>query len=210
MLPIRSDPHDKTEGILLSGGEVVHDGEFAAEADGRLRSRQIRAGNRPAAGAGLKPPIGQATVMDHVEARGSSLMIIYHVGWGRGAGTAQVSTAAELDAVLDSIVVAPQGLPYSVSIVAPDGPDFPPMLEICVGHPERSFLYHVGDDGGRAWAYQPDLPPGSEFLFDYGGVATDAWPERTRVTPSAARDAARRFIASGGKRPRNLSWDVLG
>ncbi|MEO3926066.1 DddA-like double-stranded DNA deaminase toxin [Micromonosporaceae bacterium B7E4] len=74
MLSIRSEPHDKTEGVLLSGGEVVHDGEFAAEADGRLRSRQIRAGNRPAAGVGLKPPVGQATVMDHVEAHAAAVM----------------------------------------------------------------------------------------------------------------------------------------
>jgi Immunity protein Imm1 len=136
-------------------------------------------------------------------------MTTYHVGWGRGVGAAQVSIAAELDVVLDGVVVGPDGLPYSVSIVAPDGSDFPPMLEICVGHPERALLYHIGDDGSSAWGYQPDLPPGPAFLFDYGGVATEAWPERTRVTPSAARSAARRFITSGGGRPDGLSWDVL-
>ncbi|MEO3926067.1 Imm1 family immunity protein [Micromonosporaceae bacterium B7E4] len=135
-------------------------------------------------------------------------MTIYHVGWGRGVGAAQVSTMAELDAVLDSIVVGAEGLPYSVSIVAPDGSDFPPMLEICIGNPARSFVYHVGDDGSSAWAYEPGLPPGPDFLFDYGGVVTEAWPERTRVTPSAARAAAREFIGSGS-RPDNLSWDVM-
>jgi hypothetical protein len=132
----------------------------------------------------------------------------YQVGWGRGVGAATVITGAELDAVLDRIEVPPGGLPYCVSVVAADGSDFPVMLEICVGHPTRSFVYHVGADGTSAWGYQPDVPDGPEFTFDYGGVATDAWPERTRLSPEAAREAAREFIAGGGRRPTTLAWDT--
>jgi hypothetical protein len=74
-LPLRTDAHDKTEAFLLdSDNRVLHDAEFAADADGRLRSRQIRAGRRPAAGVGLKPPVAQATVMDHVEAHAAAIM----------------------------------------------------------------------------------------------------------------------------------------
>jgi hypothetical protein len=132
----------------------------------------------------------------------------YQVGWGRGVGAAEVATATQLDAVLDTIHVTPGELPYCVSIVVPDGSDFPVMLEICIGHPDRSFAYHVDADETSAWAYQPDLSPGPDFLFDYAGVATEAWPERTRLTPAAARSAAREFVTSGGRRPTGLTWDI--
>jgi hypothetical protein len=132
----------------------------------------------------------------------------YQVGWGRDVGAATAATVAELNAILDGIQVAPDEMPYGVSIVLPDGSDFPVMLEICVGHPTRSFAYHVDADGTSAWGYQPEVPAGPEFAFDYGGVATDAWSERTRLTPEAAREAAREFVAGGGRRPANLAWDT--
>jgi hypothetical protein len=132
----------------------------------------------------------------------------FYVSWGRGVGSAQVSTAADLDKVLDGIHMAPDGLPYSVSIFASDSSDIPVTLEIVVGHPDRSFAYHVAAEGSSAWGYQPDLSPVSGFLFDHGGVATEAWPERTRVTPTAARAAAREFVTTGGDRPSSLVWDT--
>lgn len=47
----------------------------AAEADGRLRSRQIWAsGRRPAAGVGLTMRAGRARVMDHVEPQAAAIM----------------------------------------------------------------------------------------------------------------------------------------
>jgi hypothetical protein len=73
-LPRRVNPYDKTEGFLLIGADAYLDPQFAAEPDGRLRSRQIRAGQYPAAGVGLKPPYGQATAMDHVEAQAAAIM----------------------------------------------------------------------------------------------------------------------------------------
>jgi hypothetical protein len=130
------------------------------------------------------------------------------VGWGRDVGSAQVTTAAELDQVLDGIEAEPSNLPFSVSIVLADGSELPPLLELGVGHPDRSFAYHVGADGTSAWAYQPGVTPVEGFIFDYGGVATDAWPERTRVTPSAVRAAAREFVTTGGHRPTSLQWNT--
>ncbi|MFB6393540.1 Imm1 family immunity protein [Polymorphospora lycopeni] len=130
------------------------------------------------------------------------------ISWGRGAGSATVDSVTGLDTVLDSITPT-GGLPYCVSLIVPDGSDFPPMLQICVGHPERSFAYHVAADGSSGWAHQPELDNGPAFTFDYAGTPTDAWPERTRVTPAGARAAAREFLASGGGRPSNLAWDVV-
>ncbi|BCJ65719.1 DddA-like double-stranded DNA deaminase toxin [Polymorphospora rubra] len=74
LLSRRTGPHDKTEAVLLAGYTVVHDPVFAAEPDGRLRSRQIRDGNLPAAGVGLRPPLAQAVVMDHAEAQAGAVL----------------------------------------------------------------------------------------------------------------------------------------
>jgi hypothetical protein len=131
------------------------------------------------------------------------------VGWGNGAGAAEVTGSADLDAVLDTI--QPGGLPYCVSVVVPDDEvDFPVLLEICVGHPDRSFVYHVGADGSSAWGYEPDLEPIAPFDFDYCGQFTETWPERTQVTLATARAAAREFVTTGGCRPTCLSWHIHG
>ncbi|MFY1616417.1 Imm1 family immunity protein [Micromonospora sp. WMMD736] len=132
------------------------------------------------------------------------------ITWGRGDGAASVSTVAELDATLDTISNAHiTQMPYCVTLVAPGGGDFPVMLDICIGHPERSFVYHVAVDGSSAWGYQPDVGPGPGFTFDYAGTATDAWPERTRVTNATARQAARQFLTSGGQRPDAVAWEIV-
>ena len=119
----------------------------------------------------------------------------YRVGWG-GAGSAVVDTADELDKVLDDITIGPDTLPYCVSIsVAADDSLIPVMLQICVGHAERSFAFHVAGDDSAAWGYESAVDGGLEFVFDYSGVPTDTWLERTRVTPRAARQAAREFVS---------------
>ncbi|MFB6392834.1 Imm1 family immunity protein [Polymorphospora lycopeni] len=50
---------------------------------------------------------------------------------------------------------------------------------------------------------------GPTFTFDYAGTPTDAWPERSRVTPASAQAAAHEFLTSGGGRPSNLAWDIV-
>ncbi|MEU7925055.1 Imm1 family immunity protein [Micromonospora sp. NPDC049107] len=132
------------------------------------------------------------------------------ITWGRGDGAASVSTVAELNATLDTISHIPADrLPYCVTLIASGGGEFPVMLDICVGHAERSFVYHVAADGSSAWGYQPDLEPGPAFTFDYAGTPTDAWPERTRVTNATARHAARQFLTSRGQRPPALAWETV-
>jgi hypothetical protein len=73
-LRVRATDEAPTEGFLVTGGEVVHDDLFSAEPDGRLRSRQIRAGSLPAAGVGLRGKAARATVMDHVEAQAAAIL----------------------------------------------------------------------------------------------------------------------------------------
>ena len=135
-------------------------------------------------------------------------MTTYRVSWGRGDGAAAVTSTVELDAVLDTITTGPTGLPYSVSVFVDNDDDFPPMIDICIGDPEKSFVYHVGAEGSSAWGYELGVQPQNDLVFDYAGQATDAWPERTRVTPRAARQAAREFVGRDGARPTSLQWDL--
>jgi hypothetical protein len=48
------------------------------------------------------------------------------------------------------------------------------MLEICIGHVDQSFVYHVAEHGSSAWGYQPDLAPGLRFFDHAGGVPSEA------------------------------------
>lgn len=73
-LPVRLNDHDKTEGFLLAEGRIWHDPAFAAERDGRLRSRHVRIGRSPAAGVGLRRPLSRAFIMDHVEAHAAAAL----------------------------------------------------------------------------------------------------------------------------------------
>lgn len=121
---------------------------------------------------------------------------------------AGIATVTELDRVLDGITVEPDGLPYSVAIFIPDDTTpYPVTLEIGVGHPDRSFAFHVGGRDQAAWAHEPSVPEGDGMLIDYAGQATDLAPHQTQVTPVGARQAAREFVSTGGTRPTNLQWD---
>ena len=73
-LPRRTGLRDKTEGFLLADDVVVHDRDVSAEPDGRLRSRHLRTGNLPLAGAGLLLPTARAFSMDHVEAHAAAVL----------------------------------------------------------------------------------------------------------------------------------------
>lgn len=134
----------------------------------------------------------------------------YQVSWGRDTGHATVTTTTELDHILDTIQPIDGDIAYNVGITATDLPHagtVPPLLEIAIGHPERSFVYHVGADGTSAWGHEPDLEPREGVYADYGGVVTESWPERARVLPATARRAAREFVEHGARRPACLRWD---
>jgi hypothetical protein len=82
-----------------------------------------------------------------------------------------------------------------------------PALEIGVGHPERSFVVWLGPGGGLG--VEPAAPPWPEDApaigFDYGGDAVFINADRGRVTPAAAREAAREFVRTG-RRPTCIEW----
>lgn len=126
--------------------------------------------------------------------------------WARQPRTL-VSTVDELDAALDQAVAAAAGdYPHLVSIYpAEHDGDWPPTLQIGIGHPHRSAAHWISAVGAGT-GYQPDIQPWrAPISFDLGGVATDLPPEDTLVTPDAAREAAREYVRTG-RRPAGLAW----
>ena len=138
-------------------------------------------------------------------------MTTFDISWGTGGGASGIADVADLDRVLDGITVEPDGLPYSVAIFIPDDTTpYPVALEIGVGHPDRSFAFHVGGRDQAGWGREPSVREGDGMLVDYAGQATDLAPHQTQVTPGSARQAAREFVGTGGARPTNLEWDDGG
>lgn len=114
------------------------------------------------------------------------------------------STIVELDEVLDRIAAAPE--PTAVDIIPAD---IPPgerrLLQIGLGHPQRSFVFYLGAPAG-GYARESGVPEwDEEIVFDHGGEPTEYLPEWTRVTPMAAREAAREYLRTG-TRLTLLGW----
>jgi hypothetical protein len=130
------------------------------------------------------------------------------VQWaGRPAQT--VTGVEELDTVLDGI--ERDGRPVTVDLFDPERDD--PwgdrvLIQIGVGHADRSFVMF---DADGAWGLEPALPLAPDPVwFDYGGTPTEYGPSRTRITPAAARQAAREFLDREGARPTCVEWTTVG
>jgi len=131
----------------------------------------------------------------------------YAAKWGREPRV-EFETADELDVLLDGIGPSSEsGLPVNVSIYPLDGSDFPPTLQIGVGHPARSYVAYLDVESDLSgWAHDANLNAWPDAIrFDLGGEPTDCPPERTRVTPDAARQAAREYIETR-QRPTRVEW----
>jgi hypothetical protein len=142
-------------------------------------------------------------------------MTEYEVSWGStdpAGGTEKISTAAELDQILDRVehLLSRDGLSFLVTITELGSGDglIEYGLQIGVGHPHRSRLVYVGPPAGGI-GYSPDLPPwdGGDISFDFGGVPTEDSTDHTRITPHLARQAAREYVSTG-QRPTCVSWQT--
>jgi hypothetical protein len=120
-----------------------------------------------------------------------------------------VTTVAELDAVFARVEAqaAEEELPYGIQVW---NQDLPAAVMLGLGHPERTFLDWLdrSEPHGVAnrYAVQSELPPIEESVgFDIFGHRSERGPKRTRVTPAAAKDAAREYLRTAA-RPTNVEW----
>lgn len=136
----------------------------------------------------------------------------YLLGWGRpgqgpgGSYDIAVSSPADLDTALDAI--ATTGTPMLVNIIdAWDGHDIPYGLQIGIGTGERSCARYTGKPADGL-GYDPAVaPPRDPITFDLGGEPVTVEPERLRLSMAQAREAARQYVATGG-RPTCIAWDA--
>jgi hypothetical protein len=137
----------------------------------------------------------------------------YTVTWGydenadTGQFTTEVSTIEELDAVLDRVAAEAAASPQLLDIYPAGWSGLvPPGLQLGIGHPDRATVVYADADGS-AYGFDPALPEWPEPIsFDYGGQWTELDPKRTRVTPEAARQAAREYVEVG-ERPTSVEWE---
>jgi hypothetical protein len=120
-----------------------------------------------------------------------------------------VTTVAELDAAFARVEAqaAEDGVPYGVQVW---NPDLRASVMLGLGQNERTFLDWLdrSEPHGRAnrYAVQPGTEPIEESLgFDVFGHWSERGPKRTRVTPAAAKDAAREYLRTAA-RPTNVEW----
>lgn len=125
------------------------------------------------------------------------------------------ATAAELDARLDDIAAqaATWPLPVTVGIAPPPDDEAAPALSIVLGRDNSAVNYDRDLPGpDRDWSQSEDLwswngtdtedPP---FNIAYSGtpLSLPAWAV---IPADHARQAAREFFTTGGKRPAVITW----
>ena len=129
--------------------------------------------------------------------------------WDRNEAR-EVGTIDELDALLDDLdrISRDQILPYAVAIWTGErengddgysltlvvGTETSPVQWTCPGPPYSRASWNGGSDEEPC------------FATNYGGERTDldAWMP---IPIADAREAARRFFATGGACPDNLTWE---
>lgn len=134
------------------------------------------------------------------------------VHWDRN-GSREVRTVQELDALLDELDTESrqQPLPYAVAVwTGPtENDDTGESLTFAVGT-ETSPVQWTGTTppySRASWNGGTDDDP--LFATNYGGELSelDAWMP---IPIADAREAARRFLTSGGKCPDNVTWHPEG
>lgn len=130
--------------------------------------------------------------------------------WDQASGSAsevgerRVATVDEVDAFLDELTVAARtnGIPMGTMMFA-DPSLLGPRLLVTVGA-DRVPLYWPDTDEHSRGDATTDRGPEFEFLL---GIHT-VFPAWSAIPAEQAREAARLFFTSGGKRPENVTWDA--
>jgi hypothetical protein len=124
--------------------------------------------------------------------------------WGL-SNSARIHTVDDLDTLLAVLATVPgqHAAAHAVDLLPAGALDG--GLRYGVGHPHRAFVLALDAAGG--YAVEPDLEPWPEpIAFDCGHDVYDVKPAWTRITPTTALAAARKYIRTGN-RPPGLYFD---
>uniref|UniRef100_UPI003F49108D Imm1 family immunity protein n=1 Tax=Amycolatopsis sp. CA-096443 TaxID=3239919 RepID=UPI003F49108D len=124
--------------------------------------------------------------------------------WYDRNGATTVTTAADLDRVLDA--VAAMDGPTLAELYTDGDPD-KSWLEVGIDG-DRGSLRYVGDDapnGAHSKGGAFPLPPGGEVLYYYMNNPRE-YPDDAEIPAEVVRSAAREFLESGGLRPSRVAW----
>lgn len=117
-----------------------------------------------------------------------------------------IRTAAELDAVLDTVVAWPR--PNTVQLLIVDDPGRA-ILDVGLdgGH-GRGALYYAGGEHREGCTSQgpdaADPPP----IYYYLGSDTE-YPADAEILLDDVRKAAHEYMSTGGERPTGILWQPL-
>jgi hypothetical protein len=123
----------------------------------------------------------------------------------RGPHEADVTTVAELDAVLHQVAAqaTAENIPFAVQVHHADARG---SIMIGIGHPDRSFIDWLASDGYHEYGYEPALPAATEpVAFDVYGDWHEHPPHKLRVRPATASHAVREYVVTG-QRPTCVEW----
>jgi immunity protein Imm1 of predicted polymorphic toxin system len=116
-----------------------------------------------------------------------------------------VTTAAELDAVLDDVAAAGA---MQIAQLITDGDITRPHLFVGLNG-DRGTLRYAGPGVGVWYSRKPGepfpLPPWGEVIY-YFARADFEYPDDAEIPAGDVREAAHAFLSSGGERPPGVEW----
>ncbi|MEV7548160.1 Imm1 family immunity protein [Amycolatopsis sp. NPDC089917] len=119
----------------------------------------------------------------------------------------QIETAAELDAVLDALAATRR--PNLVELTLAGDPGRAVLNVGLDGARGRGVLYCSGaaDPSTDAYFSRGDKTDDAETIYYYMGADTE-FPEDAELPESKIRQAAHRFLTTGGERPDGIDWQT--
>lgn len=124
--------------------------------------------------------------------------------WDEDATPHNVGDTAELDAYLDRLhaQAEAEGYPRLADIQAPDGA----TLGLTVGAEQSTVIWN-DPTGHESTSRGPEQT--REPMIQVTCYNQPSWlPTFTLIPSGAARNAAREFLTTGGRRPTSITWDT--
>ncbi|MEV8374777.1 Imm1 family immunity protein [Kribbella sp. NPDC056861] len=129
-----------------------------------------------------------------------------------GAGATMLSSAADVDALVDAVLAQP----FENSVIALYSNDRALTEQGYPDHELRIALYAEAKVGGIRYAgsdgttrgvwFVPGAPSERDETFYYYQGHDEGWPQDSEVSIDQLRQAVREFVEGNGTRPAGFEW----